>query len=383
MTEEDRRPEAAPRVGGAVDWGKVHATAGGGAESAHRRAELLSHRPYIGVPAAKPEEIVPDEDRPLRGLALYGALLTTPGFFPGNAQRNPVLAYYGRRSVGFWAWALHLAPWAALLVLHGMALWSNAWLVFLISFAGMAVAVWHPFAMVGAAARRGIERAPLEQIRVSRIPASDFVQGVAMRPLAIQAGALGACVAGEILLLFAWLGTAGPGASMFSASALLLFLLLRWVLLRCLVEYASAVAARAHFCLREIPHAVVRGGFDASLALGLVMGAPWVLAWLARWLWGLLAPIGQIVPFLSELLIILAMVLASVWLGLWIVRLGTIAASEAMAWVCLHPEEWWPNADDEADGDPRRVRRTVFSPWKPLADEKAPWTAPPPPRRRR
>jgi hypothetical protein len=389
-----------------LDWSRVR---GGPAPDARAEAEtrevharLRSDRPYFPAPPLAPEQVAPHEDSALEGRGAWrgwGLRLMSPALWDRHVGSNVVLAYYyARRRSGWVEEAVGLAP-IAMLAAASCWMYRRAsksatpldagWEVALgLAVLGALLLPAHAAFMAGWSVRRGLQALPLEELRLTRLKPADIVQGLAAGPLAVQSfGLVLLTMIDAMAMLWLALGsTRNPFTGLVSMGFYgLLVGVPRWRMTQMACEAAGGFAVRAQFCLQRWTWAGLRTAFDtavhgvAIVALALLCLVPALaLAALYPYVIMLVTPVNMFLGppppvFLpAQVPIVLALLLAF-WPAMMILR-G--AAHEALSWTWEHPEEWWPLFEAEADSDDRQLRRTLFSPWKPLLGERRPWLAP-------
>lgn len=298
----------------------------------------------------------------MRGWRGLGAALLSRHLWPRDATTNAVMVYYsgrqrGRRiedMLGLW-------PWLLLLVLDGAIMlftakrFSDVWAyglaeyIFLFVFGSVCGAVLTTFHV-----RRTMEKMPIDELLTTRLKPLDIVQGLSIRPIAVQsAGVLLYSVGHTIIALWA----AAKHQSTIGYDALIyitLFCVFRFYSVRYTVEMGGAIAMRANLCLRPLMTAAMRMSFDIAIALLLLMIPAAAISLLVAFL------LQCFVPF--QLVFIVAFLLC---FGMIVSEVVRNIATDAMDWCHHYPDEWWINNSASAE----RVEfeeRTLFSRWKPV-----------------
>lgn len=307
---------------------------------------------------------MPPEDNPLRGWRLFGLATLTRTLWPREARTNPVMAYYSGRKRGRVAEdMMGLCPWGAALVLDLIALayWeldpigygvlSSICLLFMAAVLGATMTGFH--------LRRSLASLPLEELLLTRLKPVEIVQGLSVRPIAVQAAAIFLNAVGHLaIVLFAVYFLLGE-SSLGPLGYALLAAALRWHLYGIAMELGAGMAVRAHLCLRNAFTASMRMLFDLtwSAAVLALMGVAVVLASFF---------VGC---FCGPVAMVLVMILL---FSVLVAETARLMASEAMDFPHFYPGEWWVRNDPGESREELR-ERTITTPWKPIPQRSGLW----------
>lgn len=314
--------------------------------------------------------VVPEEDNPLRGLRRVGADLLHPELWPALARINPVLAYLTARRRGattedwmgcvpwivvgaFNAWVFLAAPGGAAFLVGAIMLELAVLPVLLAACTGC---------VVGMHIRHSLRAFPFEELMTTPLRPENIVQGLTVRPMAVQAAVgLFFILLHVPLIILAEIRVAGtPG--LFGFLYAMLYLPLLTMLLKAAVELGGALGARAHFCIRDAGTATVRTFVDLALVLVVRVCVPAVvLAVVVH-----VALLGGIAAPLFLLLFAGLLGFGVLAIPVWLYGRLREDAVGAMQWTCDHPEEWWVN---ELNEHGRYVReRDVLTRWSHMVE---------------
>jgi hypothetical protein len=332
-------------------------------------------RPYAPQKRVKPADVVPPTDNPLRGWRYLGFIMLARDLWPRDASTNPVMVYYsGRRRGRFLEDLLGLAPWGVLLVAEILYtvyfsklfdFWSRYFLSFLllIPFTAILSATMTAFHL-----RRTMMNFPLEQMLVTRLKVVDIVQGLSIRPLAVQSAATFFYHLGVGALAFYAAAYFTGGVSAEPILYAFVALPLRWFVTSAAVEWGGAVALRAHLCIRSTLAASIRMMLDMALmipayVIALLLGAVGAVIFMmciGGFFIGALGGMSR-VEMISVFLVVVA--------GSMIVSTLRILAHEAMDWCHFYPDEWWvANAGEDARVE--HMERTPWQRWEPSPNRR-------------
>jgi len=338
-------------------------------------AQRPAPRPYQAWPTVRPEAIVPPEDNPMRGWRGLGLAMLSRDLWPKDARMNPIMAYFTGRKRGRLAEdLLGLSPWLFLiafdvLVFFGVGRVNFAgieWFYGPITFLAMLVGG----GLIGASMtafhlRRCMDSVPVDELLLTRMKPVDIVQGLSVRPIAVQSAGV---------FLYALLHSAALiGASVYHMgyvtfsvlSYALLSLAVRWYVLGVVVEMGSALALRANLCIRRPITALARTLFDLLLAW-LVIGFMMLLIAAAFVLFMICS--GYLAFLFAGMLMVAAtlfMVVGGIMFAPFLAGVIRSISGEAMEFCYLHPDEWWMRTDDSESAKELRTR-SAFAPWKPV-----------------
>ncbi|MBI5155192.1 hypothetical protein HZA57_08140 [Candidatus Poribacteria bacterium] len=341
-------------------------------------------RPHQSRPAVRPEAVVPREDNPLRGWRWLGVQLLSKDLWPREAATNPVMVYFTGRKRGRLTedW-MGVAPWLVLLALESVFLFGFAMDSNDIFRVGLAEFFFVPvFGSVFSAClvawhlRRVMRTLPLEEMLLTRLKPVDIVQGLSIRPIAVQSAmALYSTLIHIVLVLGASMYLEGEVAPAI-AGYVLVACSLRWFFLGMAAESGGANAMRAHLCIQPAMVANVRMVFDlfaVPILVGIAVLLMGVFAYLLLWIAS-----GPLMGLFVLLLIA----------GGFLWGVGTLAGSmiramgaDAMDWCHHYPEEWWVFAQPQG-GEFQLKERGLFTPWKPIAGQRRGFFALPPKRKK-
>lgn len=319
-------------------------------------------RPHQPQKRLKPEDIVPPSDNPMRGWRGLGAALLSRHLWPRDARTNAVVVYYtGRRRgrlledfMGFWPWLL-LLVFDAFMMIHVATTFAEVWaygvanFIFLFPFGATCGAILTTFHI-----RRIIDKLPLDELLLTRLKPVDIVQGLSLRPIAVQSFAVVCYAFGHVAIAAIAADRLGRGFDPGVIAYLTVFGLFRFYCMRHTIEMGGAIATRANMCLRPMMTAGMRTALDIGLTLFMLLIAAFLMASVATWLLACFLP-----------LVILGPLIFCLCFGFLVAEALRSVATEAMDWTHLYPDEWWINNSAEAE---RRefAERTLMSPWKPI-----------------
>ncbi|MEQ8820443.1 MAG: hypothetical protein RLY93_09365 [Sumerlaeia bacterium] len=335
-------------------------------------------RPYAPQARLKESTIAPPEDNPLSGWRWFGVVLLNRNLWPRDAASNVVMMYFSGRLRGRRVEDLTgLAPWIFLLlaeIAYLIVFRGDAALIAGLEWASLAIAFFLGYGWsAGITAihlRRNLQCLPLEEVLLTRLQPADIVQGLSVRPIAVQSAA---SLIYNILhlgmsLSFLWLAS-GAGADLLNyAGFVFLLTAIRWVAVGSAIEAGGAFATRAHLCIRN--------PMVASMRMLIDLVAPLVLLGTAAILLGVVVAIILLVGGALSLAIgPFPALLALLGAGFVLITFGTAIAawqrslgSDAMDFCIFNPQEWWPRQNREA-GLNELPERELFTPWKPRDPE--------------
>ncbi|MCB2156491.1 hypothetical protein KQI84_16570 [bacterium] len=329
-------------------------------------------RRYAPHKRIRADAIVPPEDNPLRGWRWLGAWLLSRDLWPREAATNPVMVYYsGRRRGRVVEDMTGLLPWVVVLILEAVFMFSLSGSFGDIAKITLLECAAVPFlaAVVGASMtavhmRRNVANLPLEELLLTRLKPVDIIQGLSIRPIAVQsAGLVYYSIANLALGAFAGavLGDLGEPSMYVWAFVLVP---LRWYLASIAVESGGAYAMRAHMCIESSLVATLRMLLD-------MIFMPLLLAIGTALLFGFIAFIvalsgGSLLVMAFGFLISLLIILG---LGGFMILITRSLGTDAMDWVHHHPGEWWVRTGKEAR-ESGYQERGLFTPWKPIAERR-------------
>ncbi len=317
-------------------------------------------------------EVVPDEDSPLKGWRGFGADRLSRELWPSYAKHNPILAYWvGRRRARLAEDLIGLLPWGVLILVQAfvflvaaksaqdLVAWAWVFLVVAPVFSSIVSGL-----VVGMHIRSVFHSLPLEELMTTPVTSEAIVQGLSMRPLAVQAFAHAMFILSGILLVIPAQARIDGAPGLVAFLHCTLVSVLGWMLLFSGNELGGAFGTRAHFSLRRSADALQRMIFDlfwegflpfVALPVGLA-----ALTLIGRLILGnelvwVLVAFGGLLVF---------GILASPFLLVHYLRSRSVAA---MQWTCSHPEEWWVNElneEDRLDGE-----RIAWAPWADSGEE--------------
>ena len=334
-------------------------------------------RPHQIQTKVKPEAIVPPEDNPLRGWRGVGAFLLDRNLWPQDARLNPVMVYYTGRSRGRWLEdVMGFVPWIALLILDGWFMFTQAltfnhiWIWGLIETVAMGfIAAAYSASMLGVHCRRILGNFPMEELMLTRLKAVDIVQGISIRPLAVQVAAITFATVAHIFLALTAEWWMNGTVSVSGVAYVAILVVLRWYFLTNAVEGGGALAVRAFLCIRSPLIAgmkVVMDGFELVFSalvvtIGLMAGMLVACLLVSLFSFGFVTiPYNSVyfwtIPPLFFFINGLVVALRSV-------------ANDAMDWCHFYPGEWWISAE-KLNAAEDASERGLFTPWEPVRGRK-------------
>lgn len=301
--------------------------------------------------------------------------------WPRDARTNALMVYYtGRQrgrlvedAMGLWPWLLVFLL-DAFVMLKGAKRFDEVWmyslgqfplLYFLGAFSGAALTTFH--------LRRIMDRIPLDELLITRLKPLDIVQGLSIRPIAVQSALILAHSAAAAALACVAAFRLDKGITISSGAFLLVLIPFRFYCIRYTIEMGGAIAMRANMCLRALLTAALRMSFDILMVLIVLLLLGGLLAAGLAWIVACFLPF----PFLVPLVFCLAF-------GFVLSESLRNVASEAMDWCHQYPDEWWINNTAEAERAEFR-ERTLFTRWEPVRGRRrvfvprALWREPPSP----
>lgn len=327
-------------------------------------------KPHQPQKRLKPEDIVPNSDNPLGTWKRFGVHLISNNLFPMESSRNILLVYFtGKQRGRMMEDMIGLIPWLILipvdLVLHLQifkALDQYSTYHFYKLFPMMIFTALWSIAMVSIHMRRVLRTLPLDELLMTRLSYDEIVQGLSLRPLAVQAVAVFVYFVTNLLLMTYLVGMGNRIGSM---SVIILFMLvvLQYLLMSTAVELGGAMGMRAHLCIKS----PVIATFKSILDLGILMGIMFICILIAGVLTGVFMLAAVILSVVGIGVIIGMAIFLALMIGLYTFFSAFLRgeASEAMQWCYNHPKEWWIAANDESIDS---VERGILTPWRPLAE---------------
>lgn len=328
------------------------------------------HQPQVRV---RPEKIVPDEDNPMSLWQRVGLSLLTKTLWPRDANRNPVMVYYSGRQRGrIIEDAMGFLPWLLLIALDVYlvnqvflnptqffiyAAAKTILLLFMTSFLTIGV--------VSAHVRKSMRVLPLEEMLMTRLKVHEIVQGIVVRPMAVQAFCVAAYSVFQFITALALFkfGLLSEGLLIVA----MMLPILHYQIMITAVELGGAMGLRAHLCIRQTGIAMLRSFLDMGIFLGIFM----ICLALSLLLFGIFLTLSV---FLGLILIVFGPILPTI-----IMIMGFVAifrsfsqflqgeASEAMQWCYNNRDEWWACVDEN---DIESVQRTLTTPWRAVQGER-------------
>lgn len=284
------------------------------------------------------DPVVPTSDHPLRGWRRFGADLVYTELWPKVAHANPLVVYCSGRTRGRLPEdMMGLAPWAGLLLVHLTILVLSAREVWVILLLGAVELVLLPiFAAIASAMLTGghlrqmLLGVTFEELLVTRLTPVDIVQGLSLRPLAIQAVAqVGFFVTNAVLalaILTAGTGKAGLGVFVYVA----LWGPLAWLLVRGAHELGGAYGLRAHLAVKDQAMAMLRALRDVlRLVPAVALGGAVLMVLLPT----LCLVLGVVGLFLLPATL--------VFVPMWILRFYRNRAAAVIEECYEYPDGWW------------------------------------------
>jgi len=345
-------------------------------------------RPYAPQKKIRPEAVVPPEDNPMVGWRWIGARLLSRTLWPRDAITNPVMAYYtGRRRgratedlVGLAPWLLWLAFDLWFMLVHATTFRQITRLGVLEFVVGGAFAYAWSAAAVAMHVRRAATNLPVEEMLLTRLSPVDIVQGLSIRPIAVQSAAVLLWSAANLVasLVAAWLieGAITPRSGAYA----LVLVTFRYWLFGSALESGGSYAMRAHMCIRSTLAASLRMFLDLAVMVaiflatcGLVALGALAMAWSFGGGGGKGGAIGALLVIVAAGVLCLILFAGVSFLFVSMRNLG----GDAMDFCINHPEEWWFRRAEE-DRETEEAR-SLFSAWRPTEKGRIVWRAPSPP----
>lgn len=340
----DRRP-VAPRV---VDHGY------------HTGPPLPPVRKRPDFREARPQDVVPEEDDPLRGWRSLGLAGIQLSFWQGQGRHNPLLAYVAARG-RFAEDALGMALWIAFVLVMGyFALWPSVGWNTLMGASLLCVALvpalgfLNTITMVTMHMRRVLRGMPLEELFLTRLRPQEIVLGLAAKPIATQNLGLLLYVATYVVLMMlrGWLYPPSLPTAFWVIVSIILASA-QYLLGSILLEFASGASLRANMFIRRPTTAWLRAVLDCALATlpilvltSILIGC--ALAWTGP---------GSVIALV---LMFVAMTFGGGLLS-WVREY----AWDPIYWSVRYHREWWV-FQDERDRDGDAPERSLFTAWRPL-----------------
>ncbi len=342
-----------------------------GAEPPERRFEGHSiPRPHQPQKRLKPQDIVPNEDNPFGPFKRFGAHLISKNLFPMESSRNILLVYLTGKQrgrtledlVGLIPWII-LIPTDAILylqVFNGIEEYTSYNLIRLIPLMIFS-ALWS-IAMVSIHMRRVLRNLPLDEMLMTRLSYDEIVQGLALRPLAVQAISVFTFFLSQFLII-TFLVSSTNKLDSFTVIVLYMMIVLLYMLMSTSVELGGAMGMRAHLCIKS----PVIATFKSIIDLSFLMGILFICIIVAAIISVIALTIAALVSLLGIGIVIGTAIFLSLMIGMYTFFSAFLRgeASEAMQWCYNHPKEWWIAANDESIDN---VERGLFTPWRPLAE---------------
>lgn len=327
-------------------------------------------KPHQPQTRLKPQDVVPDEDNPLGPFKRFGVHLISKNLFPMESSRNILLVYFTGRQRGRMIEDLvGMIPWMILIpvdcvlylqIFHGVPEYASYNLLRLIPLM-IFTALWS-IAMVSVHMRRVLRTLPLDEMMMTRLKYDEIVQGLALRPLAIQALCVFTFFVVQFLLI-TFLVSSSTRVDSFTVIILYMVVVLLYLLMSTAVELGGAMGMRAHLCIRSPLIAT----FKSILDLGFLMAILMVCIFIAAIIAAIFMTIAALVSLLGIGIVLGTAIFLSLLIGMYTFFSSFLRgeASEAMQWCYNHPKEWWIAANDESIDN---VERGLFTPWRPLAE---------------
>lgn len=325
-------------------------------------------RPYAPQKRIRDDAVVPPEDNPLVGWRWLGARLLSRNLWPRDALTNPMMVYYSGRKRGRLAEDLMgVMPWMLLLLADAFFFFQSTrtfdevWLYGFASFYVLSLlAPIYGMIVVSFHVRRTINHLPVEEILLTRLRHVDIVQGLSIRPLAVQSAAITLnSFAHAALVIWAAVLIGHPLESPDVVGYVMTMALLRWYFFTVLVETGGALAMRCHLCLRSPLIATLRFLFD------LIVNTVPVLI-IATIVYAVLCCAGGLlVPFVIAAGEKFVGVILTVVVVAFVGEMLKSISVEAMDWCHHYPDEWWM-ASEPGDADVHQGERTLLTPWRPI-----------------
>ncbi|MDX1973042.1 MAG: hypothetical protein SFY68_10985 [Candidatus Sumerlaeia bacterium] len=357
-----RRQRVVPRIPDSLQ-----APAEGAAAPPTRYEQQHVPRPHQPQKRLKPEDIVPLQDNPFGPLKLMGLQLIPKTLFPGESTRNILMVYLtGRQRGRVWEDVWGAFPWF-LLVIVDLVLYLKFFhsLGEIMSYNFVrtlplmfGVAVWN-ILMVSVHVRRVMRTLPLDELLMTRLAYDEIVQGLVLRPMAIQSlMVLLFCMAQLVVPL--WLSNQRGDSGMIVQIAMSVLI---YLFLSTAVELGSAFGLRAHLCIKSPIIATFKAILDFAFLFGIFL----VCIAIAGVITGIFLLIAAVLSIVGIGMILGMMIFFSLVMGAYTFFSSFLKgeASEAMQWCYNHPKEWWIAANDESIDN---VERGLFTPWRPLAE---------------
>ncbi len=303
------------------------------------------------------DAVAPPEDNPMSWWQQWGAWLISSNYWPRVASSNPVIIYYTGKQKGRQIEDLiGVIPWLTVMVLQTLIYYTviqsvAGLMIFgaLTIFTAMAAITIYSGLMVGFHLRRSLRHFPLEELLVTQMDEADIVQGLSLRPLAVQS----ACSFFYCVYFF----FAAPPAmqrleidiSLMHFIYVMIFLPAQWTLCWKALELGGVLALRAHIAIPSATTATARFLLDIGrlvlkpLGVGIVGGLLVILLGLTKWL-----QIGLAAIALTVVITLL-------------VRSALKVIPEAMTWSCKRLGEWW-KVGRYADYT-KSENEELFTPW--------------------